>query len=96
MIDPTTYGRFNAASIKARHHGWALVEVLDRDRLLLTEQRQTQIKLDVLEDLYRTIEQAGVSAFLSPESAHRGGTPHEAYRGLLEFIKSYAKVIENG
>jgi hypothetical protein len=95
VIDLDTYSRFNASTLKARHHGMSLVETLDRDRLLLTEERLRLIRLDALTGLIRAFDETGVARMLSAEGSTRGSTPEDAARAIREWMEKYFSAIKN-
>jgi hypothetical protein len=95
VIDPQTYQRFNAATLKARYHGMALVEVLDRDRLLLTAERLRLIRTDALLGLIRTFDETGVARMLSASGSTRGSTPEDAARAMREWMEKYFNAVRN-
>lgn len=95
MIDPDTYSRFNASTLKARHHGLSLVETLDRDRLLLTAERLKLIRLDALTGLIRAFDETGVARMMSANASTRGSTPEDAARAIREWMEKYFAAVKH-
>lgn len=90
MIDTATFLKFCQVEAAARTSGRSLPEVLDEKGLLLTPARLKTLRLDVVTDLYRALEEVGIGRLLTPEQTTRGSTPAEAHRAILEFIEKFA------
>lgn len=96
MIDPETYGKFLAAGVKAQQHGFSLIEVLDRDRLLLTSDRARQLRTDLIDDLVRAFSDLGAGRLMHFGHGVAHGTPAEAYEAALKWLSAYAEHIRKG
>lgn len=96
MIDPETYGKFIAAGVKAQQHGLSLIEVLDRDRLLLTAERRRMLYTDLIDNLVASFEEIGAGRLLMFGHGVTHGTPAEAYEAARKWLNAYADHIRKG
>lgn len=94
-VDHATYLRYLRASEKALANGCALVEMLDHDRLLLTEQRERQIKLDVAVAIYNRLKQKSGMDLLRVFNGTDMGTAGEMFEATKEWLLSVCTALED-
>lgn len=92
MIDPPTYERYEEATALARRHGLALPEVLDAQRLLLTQSHEQAIRITVLDDVLRRLSRQSANKLMAFYYGRVDGTPEEMFRAMqlwLETVQHY-------
>lgn len=94
-IDPQTYSRYLRARDNAAVLGMELSEVLDHNRLLLTEQREHGIRVQVLEDLYRRFEAQSAAKLMQYYLGRTSGTPEEMFRAVQEWLEAVVRGTAN-
>ena len=92
-LDPVTYGRYLRAVDKAKRHGMALVEVLDRDRLLLTPERKHAIESEIAKEIYLRFEKQSASKLMQYFIGRESGTPEDMYRATLEWLEVLVRAV---
>ena len=95
-IDPHTYARFHNAAAKAKAHGMPLPEVLDRDRLLLTQARERAIQEDALKSLLNRLRKQSPAKLLRFYLGRDGGTAAETFMSVELWIEAVIRAVETG
>lgn len=96
-IDPATYQRYQVAHLHARTQGKSLPEVLDDRRLLLTQYWEHQIKVDVLEDMLKRLEQKTIGDLMRVFNAdylNYGATPDQVYKLVLQWMNTFVVAVK--
>lgn len=95
-IDPQTYNSYRVAEVSAKVQGRALVEVLDNRRLLLTQDREHQIRVDVLTAMYKRLDQKSIGDLLrvfAPDAAH-DTTPARTFEVFKRWLETFITAVE--
>lgn len=98
-IDHQTYEKFRVAQLKARVNGLSLPEVLDDRRLLLTQEREHQIKVDVLEAALKRLEQKTITDLyrvfsLQGEDGMSMGTPAQTFEIVKLWFNAFVNAVK--
>lgn len=91
MIDPTTYSKFIEAEEQAKRWGLSLVEMLDRRRLLLTQKREHDIGVSVMEDLLRRLSRQSPNKIMAFYCGRIDGTPMEMFYAMQQWLEAVVK-----
>jgi hypothetical protein len=94
-VDPRTYNRFLSTEKKARDHGLALIEALDHAGLLLTDQRQHNIRVQAVEDVYRRLERQSPNKIMSHYIGRVEGTSSEMFAALQGWFEAVCRNLAN-
>jgi hypothetical protein len=95
-IDPQTYNSYLTAEATAKVQGRSLVEVLDYRRLLLTQEREHQIRVDVLTAMYKRLEQKSIGDLLrvfAPDAAH-DVTPARTFEVFKQWLETFITAVQ--
>lgn len=96
-IDPQTYQQFQVAVLHARTQGKSLPEVLDDRRLLLSQDREHQIRVDVLEAMQKRLEQKTIGDLMRVFNADHliyGATPDQVYKLVLQWVDTFVAAVK--
>lgn len=96
-IDPQTYERYRVADLHARTQGKALPEVLDDRRLLLTQDREHQIRVDVMEAMQKRLEQKTIGDLMRVFNADylmHGASPDQVYKLVLQWVDTFVAAVK--
>lgn len=91
-VDPETYALFLKAQLRAQQLGYPLVEVLDRNQLLLTARRRHELQVQANEDLYRRLDRQNPNKLMAYFYDRTDGTAHEMFEAMKQWL---ALVINN-
>lgn len=91
MIDPETYKRFIEAEEQARQWGLSLAEMLDRRRLLLTQKREHDVGVTVMEDLLRRLSRQSPNKIMAFYYGRVDGTPMEMFQALQQWLEAVVR-----
>lgn len=86
MIDEQYLSRYREAERIAKHGGRDLLETLDGLGLLATPQLLHRLKVDVLTDVYKRMEEQGATRILH-FSGKQHGTPDDMFRATLDWLE---------
>jgi hypothetical protein len=95
-IDPPTYGKYQATELLATVNGRALVEMLDEQRLLLTPERERQIRVDILRKLVKRLGQKDPHQLLRLVYGRDVGTTHEMFHATKEWLDWFLNAVIDG
>lgn len=96
-IDPHTYQQYRVAELHAQTRGKSLPEVLDDRRLLLTQEREHQIRVDVLEAMQKRLEQKTIGDLMRVFSAEYliyGASPDQVYKLVLQWVDTFVVAVK--
>jgi len=93
VIDEETYKRFLDAQERAKQSGLALIEALDYRRLLLTKQREHDIKVALLEDLYRRLDLQSPNKLLSFYIGRPDGSAAEMFEAVKQWLDTVTSYL---
>lgn len=85
-VDPRTEAQFRKAVERARSHGLALMEVLDRNDLLLTDKRRHDIQVQANEELYRRLERQSPNKLMNFVHQRTDGTAYEMFEAMKQWL----------
>ena len=92
-VDPRTYARYERSREKADRLGLALSEVLDRDRLLLTEARERRIRVNELESLYWRLDVQSAAKLMRFYYERDDGTPEEMFKAIMQWLDAVIRAV---
>lgn len=96
-IDHQTYEQFRVAQLKAKVNGLSLPEVLDDRRLLLTQEREHQIRVDVLESALKRLEQKTIGDLMRvfhAEYLTHGATPDQIFKLVMQWLETFVTAVK--
>ena len=85
-VDPRTEAQFLKAVERARSHGLSLMEVLDRNELLLTDKRRHDIQVQANEELYRRLERQSPNKLMNFVYQRTDGTAYEMFEAMKQWL----------
>lgn len=95
-VDPDTYARYVAAEKKAHDQGYALVEVLDHNRLLLTKRLEHQLTVAAVEQVCRRLDRQSPNKLMSHYLGRVDGTPAEMLEAVKMWFEAVCRNMANG
>lgn len=96
MIDPPTYGKYQATELLSMVNGRALVEMLDDQRLLLTPEREKQIRVDILQKLLKRLGQKEPHQLLMVTYGRDLGSPYEMFQATKAWLELFTNAVIDG
>ena len=96
MVDPETYGKFLEAQEQAKQLGMSLMEVLDRRRLLVTQKRDHDIRVETLEDMLRRLSRQSPNKIMAYYYGRVDGTGMEMFSAVQMWLEAVVRHQANG
>jgi len=95
-IDPPTYDKYRKYELRSMVNGRALVEMLDEQRLLLTPERERQIRVDILRKLVKRLGQKEPHQLLRLVYGRDTGTTYEMFNAAKEWLDWFLNAVIDG
>jgi hypothetical protein len=103
-VDPETYRRYLIAEKRARDNGLSLMEVLDRDGLLLTKKRRHNLEVQAVQLVSRRLDRQAANKLMAyytshisgPTSGRVEGTPSEMFEAVKLWLEIVCRNLADG
>lgn len=86
-VDPETYGRFLQAEERARRLGLSLMEVLDRNQLLVTQKLRHDTEVKANEQLLQRLARQSPNKLLSYYYGRSDGSAQEMFEAVKQWLE---------
>lgn len=94
-VDLATYERFLLAEKKAKELGMSLIEVLDRAKLLLTQDRRHGLQVQAVEDVTRRLDRQSPNKLMAHYYQRVDGTPAEMFAAMQLWFEAVVRNFAN-
>lgn len=86
-VDPGTYARFLQAEERAKRLGLSLVEVLDRNQLLVTQKYKHDTEVQANEQLLQRLDRQSPNKLLAYYYGRPDGTAQEMFEAMRQWLE---------
>ena len=93
-IDAKTRDHLEQYLASARTSGQDVLEVLERNGLLMTPAKRKALEIAVLTDLWHRLDAQHASTILQVFTGKNSGTPEDMYRAILDCVEAVLRERE--